>query len=658
MINTKNKGLPSLRVLLTFALLMVTALISSYAVIDQLWSLTFLELFTPSFELPFKAMDAQLKIIPTMLVAMTVGGLLGLVSVLLQQLVKNTLASDTTLAVGSGANMALLLVTLFIPSLSLGGSFSIAFIGSLSSMALVFILAAPSRMNPLVLVLAGLVTNILLGAISALLLIYYSEESLNIMVWSGGRLTQNNWQVSKVLMIASLVAFVSLVPLLKPLNLMSLDDLQAKRLGVPINLIRGLVITLVAILTALVISHVGLISFIGLGAATLVNVFSVKSIGYRLMLGYAFGALLLWVTSNAITLLQNYIGFAIPAETMTALLGAPLIIWLIVRQRNQYTANATPSIVSRRRQVDLVPWSIGLALLLVGTLIFTATAKGWQLNPVWDLITNFRLPRTLSAAAIGVMLATAGVLLQTITRNPMASPEVLGISSGSAVGVILAFIFLPQFGYGGIVLSGLLGACLVLMLIIWLARHINSAYLLLVGISIAALMSGVLSLVKVSGDQRLQAMLIWLSGSTYISSPETTWAVVGLACLLFLLSLLLIKPLQILSLGNEVARELGVSLRLYQSCVLILVAALSTVSTLAVGPLSFVGLMIPHLATALGAVQLKVQLRLSAILGAGLMVVADWIGRYLIFPYEIPAGTIAAIIGGMYFLYLMRRINI
>ncbi|MGP9688923.1 Fe(3+)-hydroxamate ABC transporter permease FhuB [Psychrobacter sp. AOP22-C1-C5] len=653
----KNNFLSTNRIQIMVILLIVMAMVSSYAVVRQLWNLPFLELFTPSFDLSLTDMSLQLQIVPTMLVASTAGGLLGLVSVLLQQLVKNTLASDTTLAVGSGANMSLLLVTLFFPSLNLGGSFWVAFIGALSSMAIVFILAAPSRMNPLVLVLGGLVTNILLGAIAALLLIYYAEESLNVMVWAAGSLTQNNWHVSTVLTVASVIAFISLLPLLKPLEIMSLDDRQAKSLGVPVNLIRGLVIGLVAILTALVVSRVGPIGFIGLGAATLVNVFSVRHIGYRLLLGYGFGALLLWVTSNVTTILQHYLSLNVPADAMTALLGAPLVIWLIMTQSRQHTDEITPTLVSERRDTHLLRWSVALVLLIASILVFTATANGWQLNAVWNLIVDFRLPRTLSAAATGVMLATAGVLLQTLTRNPMASPEVLGISSGSAIGVILAFIFLPNFGYTGIVLSGLLGASVVLGLILWLARRVNPAYLLLVGIAIAALMGGLLSLVKISGDQRLQAVLSWLSGSTYLASPETAWLLVIFAISLFLLSLMVIKPLEILSLGSGIARELGVSLRLFQSVILILVAALSTISTLAVGPLSFVGLMIPHLATTLGAVQLKRQLQLAAILGAALMVIADWLGRYIIFPYEIPAGTIAAIIGGAYFLYLMRRIK-
>ncbi|WP_201537768.1 Fe(3+)-hydroxamate ABC transporter permease FhuB [Psychrobacter immobilis] len=653
----KNNFLSANRIYIMVIFLIIMAVVSSYAVIRQLWHLSFFELFTPSFDLSLADMSAQLKIVPTMLVASTAGGLLGLVSVLLQQLVKNTLASDTTLAVGSGANMALLIVTLFLPSLSLGGSFWVAFIGALSSMAIVFILAAPSRMNPLVLVLGGLVTNILLGAIAALLLIYYAEESLNIMVWAAGSLTQNNWQVSIILAIASVVAFVSLIPLLKPLEIMSLDDRQAKSLGVPINLIRGLVVGLVALLTALVVSRVGPIGFIGLGAATLVNVFSVRRIGYRLLLGYGFGALLLWITSNATTLLQHYLSLNIPADAMTALLGAPLVIWLIVTQSRQHTYEVNPSLVSERRNTHLIGWGVALVLLIAGILVFTATSNGWQLSTVWHLIVDFRLPRTLSAAATGIMLATAGVLLQTLTRNPMASPEVLGISSGSAIGVVLAFVFLPSFGYTGIVLSGLLGSSIVLCLILWLARRINPAYLLLVGVAIAALMGGLLSLVKISGDQRLQAVLSWLSGSTYLASPETAWLLVVFALVLFSLSFMVIKPLEILSLGSGIARELGVSLRLFQSLILILVAALSTISTLAVGPLSFVGLMIPHLASTLGAVQLKRQLQLAAILGAALMVVADWLGRYIIFPYEIPAGTIAAIIGGAYFLYLMRRIR-
>lgn len=110
----------------------------------------------------------------------------------------------------------------------------------------------------------------------------------------------------------------------------------------------------------------------------------------------------------------------------------------------------------------------------------------------------------------------------------MASPEVLGISSGAALGVILAFVLLPMLGlavvsqaYLGI--AGIIGALVVLMLILWMARKIDNGYLLLVGVAITALMEGILSLIKLSGDPRLQAILNWLSGTTYSANPSTAW---------------------------------------------------------------------------------------------------------------------------------------
>jgi iron complex transport system permease protein len=313
-----------------------------------------------------------------------------------------------------------------------------------------------------------------------------------------------------------------------------------------------------------------------------------------------------------------------------------------------------------RKPVAYGRWAAGVVIIITLACLFVQDISGWGLSTDWALTAQYRLPRSLSAAATGLMLAVAGVLLQTLTRNPMASPEVLGVSSGAALGVILGFLLLPMLGVaagaGTLLLSGLSGAIAVLLLVIWLARKVSSGYLLLVGIGIAAMMDGVMHLVKLSGDPRLEAMLSWLSGTTYSAQPSTVWYLMAIALILFALSLLIIKPLRVLGLGTGVARNLGVAVTPVTLALLILVAALSTASTLAVGPLSFVGLMVPHLATSLGAVKLERQLPLAALLGAGVMVIADWIGRYVIFPYELPAGTVAAIIGGAYFLWLIRKV--
>jgi ferric hydroxamate transport system permease protein len=633
---------------------------SSHSLIEQQWSLPWRKLLTPSQQLDIVDMAIQLKLLATSSVALMAGGLLGVVSILLQQLVKNPLASDTTLGVGVGAQLAILLVTLFVPSLAIHGGFFVAFVGALLSMSLVFLLATPSRFNPLILILAGLVVNILLSAVAAVLVLFFTERSVGMMSWAAGFLTQSSWSVSITLAVTTAILGLSSLFLLKPLTLMSLDDAQAKRLGVPINVIRAIVVLIAAVVTALVVSKVGLIGFIGLGAASLVNALGIHHIGKRLVAAFGFGALILWLTSNIVLLLEPVLGMIIPAGAMTGILGAPLIIWLILKRRRQSIEVVTPMIVRTPSQVNFWYWGLGLAVLIAMANLLVQDIDGWGLSTEWALTAQYRLPRSLSAAATGVMLATAGVLLQTLTRNPMASPEVLGVSSGAALGVVLGFLFLPSLGIaagaGSLLLTGLLGASAVLILIIWLARRVSSGYLLLVGIGIAAMMNGVMHLVKLSGDPSLQAMLSWLSGTTYSTEPATVWYLMAIAALLYILSLVMIKPLRVMSLGPSVARNLGVAVNWVTLAILILVAALSTASTLAVGPLSFVGLMVPHLATSVGAVKLERQLPMAALMGAAVMIVADWIGRYVIFPYELPAGTVAALIGGGYFLWLIRRI--
>ena len=649
--------------------LFALAIATSGYLINSRWQLPVWALFQASANLSLNDMAIQLSLLPTMLVAILAGGILGSSSILLQQLVKNTLASDTTLAVGSGAQMALLIVTLFLPSFGLYGSFWVAFIGAMLSMGLVFLLAAPSRMNPVVLVLSGLVVNILISAIASVMLIFNPEMALGVMVWGSGSLTQASWDTTIDLLVANVVGAMCLIPLYKPLMLMSLDDRQAKALGVPVKWVRLAVTILVAMLTALVVSHLGSLSFIGLAAATLTHGMKIRHLSARLVVSFLLGGLLMWLASNVAMLFEGTLPIAIPAGALTGILGAPLIIWLTLQQRKSAVEAVIPVLSADKKPISLTLLGIGLLVCFLIALFFSQKLVNghqvqWAISAFadWQLIHTYRLPRTLSAASTGVLLATAGVLLQTLTRNPMASPEVLGISSGAALGVILAFVLLPMLGvavvsqaYLGI--AGIIGALVVLMLILWMARKIDNGYLLLVGVAITALMEGILSLIKLSGDPRLQAILNWLSGTTYSANPSTAWWLLAAACLVFLVSMAIIKPLELIGLGDTVAKGRGLATQRFEMGVLILIAIASAAATLAVGPLSFIGLMVPHLAIAIGAVTLPKQLPVAAMLGASMMIIADWLGRYVIFPYEIPAGTLAAMVGGGYFIYLMRKMR-
>lgn len=641
---------------LTLALLLLV-IISSIAVIMSEWTYPLNELF--SSNLPLEKLAKQLQILPTMMVALLAGGLLSLSSLLLQQIISNTLASDTTLAVGGGANMAMLMAVVFLPHLGLYGSFWVALMGALSSMAVVFALSARSRFNPVSMVLSGLVVNVLLHSLVSLCLIFYSESAMGVMMWSGGILTQTSWNHVWWLTLMSLVFGVCLIPLIKPLTLMNLDDNTASSLGVPVKTIRLISMVLVAVIVAMVVSRLGVVSFIGLAGATLTNVTATRHVHTRLLLGFVLGGLLLWLTSNMTILLSAMVGFNIPTGAMTGILGAPIIIYLLLAQKNEQIVAETPINTPKRKTVNFSLFVGILVVLCIFALVITPHEAGFGFNANWALIKEFRLARTLTAMSIGAMLAIAGVLLQRLTNNPMASPEILGISGGASLGVIIAFVLVPLLGVQNpmvfLLLSGLAGAFLVLMVILWLSSHLPKHHILLVGVAISALSASIMTLVKLSGDPRLSAILSWLSGTTYHVTPFMSIVFCVLSVIAIIVALLFARPTELMSLGNTIAQGRGLAVKRTQLTLLTLIALLSAISTLAVGSLSFIGLIIPHLALSLGAITLKKQLMLGAILGAILLIVADYLGRYLAFPYEIPAGTLCAIVGVGYFMYLMGR---
>lgn len=614
-----------------FALL---AFITSAVWLALVWHWPWADLWRNPDALPLAQAAVQMAVLPEIAAAFLAGGLLALASTALQQVVHNPLASDSTLAVAGGAQLALMLVTLFFPAAGLFGSFWVAFAGAVAAMLLVLLVAGAGGANALALILAGLLANMVFAAIAAVISQFYSDLLLGIMVWGAGSLLQDGWATVTALLWTSLAAALALALLYRPLTLLALDDAQARRLGV--------------------------ISFAGLAGASVAHLLRVRAMGARFALSFLAGGLLLLVVDSLLNIAGHFLGTLLPAGALCGVLGAPFLIFLVLRQRKAaqgFAREAPPSAPSPR----LASWRtplLGLAVLLALLVLsqgFTAGADGWGWHWQGELILDHRLPRSLSAMAVGIMLACAGVLLQTLTRNPMASPEVLGISSGVALAVIAAFLAFPALGSGGLLLAGAGGALAVAVLVLWLARRLQPAWLLVTGVAIAALMQGVMTVVQLSGNPQLQGVLSWLAGSTWYARPHTAPLLVLLALVLLAAALLCGKPLKLLALGETVAGSLGLAVRRSRSLLLVLVALMSAVATLAVGPLSFIGLMTPHLARRSGAVSPEKQLPIAALYGAALMLVADWLGRYLIFPYELGAGVIASLLGGGFFLLLLRQ---
>lgn len=640
-----------------FALL---AFITSAVWLALVWHWPWADLWRDPDTLPLAQAAVQMAVLPEIAAAFLAGGLLALASTALQQVVHNPLASDSTLAVAGGAQLALMLVTLFFPAAGLFGSFWVAFAGAVAAMLLVLLVAGAGGANALALILAGLLANMVFAAIAAVISQFYSDLLLGIMVWGAGSLLQDGWATVTALLWTSLAAALALALLYRPLTLLALDDEQARRLGAPVGLLRLLVLLLAAGVTAQVVSRLGVISFAGLAGASVAHLLRVRAMGARFALSFLAGGLLLLVVDSLLNIAGHFLGTLLPAGALCGVLGAPFLIFLVLRQRKSaqgFAREAPPSAPSPR----LASWRtplLGLAVLLALLVLlqgFSAGADGWGWHWQGELILDHRLPRSLSAMAVGVMLACAGVLLQTLTRNPMASPEVLGISSGVALAVIAAFLAFPALGSGGLLLAGAGGALAVAVLVLWLARRLQPAWLLVTGVAIAALMQGVMTVVQLSGNPQLQGVLSWLAGSTWYARPHTAPLLVLLALVLLAAALLCGKALQLLALGETVAGSLGLAVRRSRSLLLVLVALMSAVATLAVGPLSFIGLMTPHLARRSGAVSPEKQLPVAALYGAALMLVADWLGRYLIFPYEIGAGVIASLLGGGFFLLLLRQ---
>lgn len=602
--------------------------------------------------------------LPRLAICLLAGAALGLAGTLMQQVLRNPLASPTTLGVASGAQLALMMVTLLAPSWLLIGREWIAMAGGSLAMGLVFALAWRRQLNPVVIVFAGLVINLYLAAISMGLLLFFQEELKGLLVWGSGSLAQNSWSGVGYLLPRLLLAAMLAAVLVRPLAVLELDDASARSLGVSLKHLRFAGLGLAVFITACVVSVVGLIGFIGLAAPAMVRLLGVRKLAQRLLWAPILGALLLAATDLLLQTLSRFWPVLIPTGAMTALLGAPLLLWLIPRlgiKQSAPKANSSLQLARHPAPTRLVGLMVlGLAAAVIASLLFGQGMGGWGWPSWlrWQAQLEWRLPRTLAAGAAGVLLALAGTLLQRVSNNPMASPELLGVSGGTFMGVIAAALLLPALPLLMMLLGGLVGAfaCLLLLVLINRRNGFQPERILLSGIAITALFEPLQAIALANGDLRVQQLLSWMSGSTYYVTQPVALALVVLALLMLAACLLVSRWLDLMPMGPAVATALGIHLGRAQLTILLLVAVLTASATMVIGPLSFAGLLAPHLARLMGLVRARWHLLGAAGCGALLMVSADWIGQQILFPQEVPVGLVSTLLGGAYFMWCLRRL--
>jgi iron complex transport system permease protein len=292
---------------------------------------------------------------------------------------------------------------------------------------------------------------------------------------------------------------------------------------------------------------------------------------------------------------------------------------------------------------------------------------GWPVAVTWPdsadtIIFDLRLPRVLTAMAVGVALSLAGATYQGLLRNPLADPYVLGTASGAALGAAVALVVPIQFALLGLGLLHVLafaGAIVAVSVVYRVARMSSGGgsmtSVLLTGYAVGSLLAAGLTMVMYVSGNNLREIFNYMLGSFAVSSWPQLLVALPLIALGSILILSRTRALNAMLLGEDAAAHLGIDVG-RERLVLLLAATLVTAAAVAVsGLIGFVGLVIPHLVRLVVGANARVLLPLSAIYGAIFLTVADLVARI---PGELPVGVITAIVGAPFFLYLLRRYHV
>lgn len=290
---------------------------------------------------------------------------------------------------------------------------------------------------------------------------------------------------------------------------------------------------------------------------------------------------------------------------------------------------------------------------ILSTLINGRGQEGVYTTIIWDI----RLPRVLLALIIGASIAISGALLQAVMGNPLADPGLTGVTSGAAAFVLLILLANPELTHLipiAAFVGGLIAATIVYALA-WRRTGITPITIILSGVAVNALCGGVIGFLSILYSDRLPSAVQWMNGSLAAKGNASLHMIYLYAIIGWILSIFAIRKANIIRLGDQVATNLGESVTRIRILLSILAVFLAAISVAAVGMISFVGLIVPHMARLLVGSDYKYMLPMSMALGAIVLLVADTGGRTLFAPLDIPAGILMAVIGGPYFLYLMRK---
>lgn len=282
--------------------------------------------------------------------------------------------------------------------------------------------------------------------------------------------------------------------------------------------------------------------------------------------------------------------------------------------------------------------------------------QGAQDDTNRTILFDVRLPRALVAIIVGINIAIAGALLQAVMGNPLADPGLTGVTTGAAMFVLFIMLVMPEHT-GLIPIAAFIGgnlAAIGVYILAWNNGTLTPVRIILAGVAINAICGGVIGFLSIVYSDRLPTALQWLNGSLAAKGMDALVPLLPYSIAGWFVVILFIRKTNIIRLGDETAANLGESVNAIRIVLSLIAVFLTAISVAVIGVIGFVGLIVPHMGRMLVGSNYKYLIPVSMTLGALTLLIADTIGRTAFAPLDIPAGIFMAIIGGPYFLYLMK----
>lgn len=611
--------------------------------------------------------------LPRTVMGLLAGAALAVSGALMQTVTRNPLASETTLGVNAGAYLFVVFGMVLWPAILHQYPLPFAMAGGIVAAVAVYFMAGGRKGTPVRVALSGMIVTLVFSSLTSAVILFNEETTQGIFLWGSGSLKQNDWtgvQFSWPLIIGGIVVGMLMA---RQLDVLSFNEETARSLGQKVGKTRLLAMLIAIMVTCVSVSVVGPIGFIGLVAPHLVRLSGMTRHSWLLPVSAVWGAALLVASDTVARTFVNAYG-ELPAGAITAAIGGPWLIWLALRVSRKVSATpaagTSMSVGGWRSRIPYPVWLVVFSglLVVVWTVSLSSGNMYIPLSEIWaifvgqgndlyrQLLFDLRMPRVLTAGLAGIALAVSGSMMQSAVRNPLADPQIVGVTSGAGVGAILLLLVFPQLSdwmpLGALV--GGIGSAAIVYAVSW-RRGLNPIILTLVGIAVAAAGAAFINILVVQAQLAAGPALAWMAGSTYGRGYVEVSRLLPALIVLLPLAWWMGRRVDLLSFNDESSTGLGLRVRNTRLGVASIAVLLASLAVASVGAVGFIGLLAPHAARMLVGSHHRRAVVISALLGAVLLAAADLIGRTILIPKDIPSGIVVALLGAPYLFLLMFR---